>query len=83
MAQGGESEVGRAECSGPGKGTSGSRGWAVQLIRPRKEYVQLGRAGSAGPTGPGSPPGAPTAEKQTHSLCPSKDWGYGHPRCRF
>lgn len=83
MAQEEESEVGRAECSGPGKGTSGSRGWAVQLIRPRKEYVQLGWAGSAGPTGPGSPLGAPTAEKQTHSLCPSKDWGYGHPRCRF
>lgn len=33
------------EASGPGEGTSGSRGSAVRLIRPRKEYLQLtGRA---------------------------------------
>lgn len=38
-----DSEAGSAEGSGPGKGTSGSRGWAVQLIWPRKEYEQLGQ----------------------------------------
>lgn len=64
-----------AECFGPGKGTSGSQGWAVRLIQPKKEYVQPGQAGGAGPTGPGSPLGAPTAEKQTRSLCPQRGLG--------
>lgn len=41
----GESKASGAEGSGPGKGTSGSQGWAVQLIRPRKEYVQRGQGG--------------------------------------
>lgn len=69
--QGGESEAGRAEASGPGKGTSGSRG------RGRNIY-NSGRAGSAGPAGPAGPgllPGAPAAEKRRCSLGPRKAWG--------
>lgn len=81
-----ENGVGRGRgFSGPGKGTSGSRGWAVRLIRPRKEYVQLGWAGSAGPagpTGPGSPLGGLTAKKQT-LLVPQQGLGVQTPLVLF